>query len=99
MTSDAGTGDHRTRRRPSASEVIRVVAATLSAIAIVGFQSSFLPFFQALFVGDRVFWPVIFYGYWILAAGVAAAILILNSTVRRQSLPILLVCILPIGLS
>src|ERR1700738_3053257 len=99
MIAGATNDDRRTHFRASAILVIRVAAATLSAIAIVAFQSEFLPFFQPLFVSDRVFWPAIYYGYWILTVCVTIAVLVADPAARRQSFPILMVCLLTTALT
>src|SRR3954469_16450564 len=99
MIAGATNEDRRTHFRASAILVMRVAAATLSAIAIVAFQSEFLPFFQPLFVGDPVFWPAIYYGYWILTIGVTITVLVVDPAVRRQSFPILIVCLLMMALT
>ncbi len=99
MIAGATNDDRRTYSRASAILVIRVAAATLSAMAIVAFQSEFLPFFQPLFVSDRVFWPAIYYGYWILTVCVTFAVLVADPAVRRQSFPILIVCSLMMALT
>ena len=99
MIAGATNDDRRTYFRASAILVIRVAAATLSAMAIVAFQSEFLPFFQSLFVGDRIFWPAIYYGYWILTVCVTIAVLVADPAVRRQSFPILIVCLLTMALT
>jgi hypothetical protein len=99
MIAGATNDDRRTYSRASAILVIRVAAATLSAMAIVAFQSEFLPFFQPLFVSDRGFWPAIYYGYWILTVCVTLAVLVADPAVRRQSFPILIVCLLMMALT
>jgi hypothetical protein len=99
MIADATNADRRTHFRVSAILVIRVAAATLSAMAIVAFQSEFLPFFQPLFAGDRVFWPTIYYGYWFLTVCVTIAVLVADPALRRQSFPILIVCLLTAALT
>jgi hypothetical protein len=99
MIAGATNDDRRTDFRASAILVIRVAAATLSAMAIVAFQSEFLPFFQTLFASDRVFWPAIYYGYWILTLCVTIAVLVADPAVRRQSFPILIVCLLTMALT
>jgi O-Antigen ligase len=99
MIAGATNDDRRTYSRASAILVIRVAAATLSAMAIVAFQSEFLPFFQPLFVSDRVFWPAIYYGYWMLTVCVTFAVLVVDPAVRRQSFPILIVCLLMMALT
>src|SRR3954468_9156209 len=98
MIAGATKEDRRTYPRASAILVTRVAAATLSAMAIVAFQSEFLPFFQPLFVGDRAFWPAIYYGYWILTACVTLVVLVADPAVRRQSFPVLIVCLLMMAL-
>ncbi|MEA2818173.1 MAG: hypothetical protein QOJ86_177 [Bradyrhizobium sp.] len=99
MIVGATNDDCRTYSRATAILLIRIAAATLSAVAIVAFQSEFLPFFQPLFASDRVVWPAIYYGYWILTVGVTIAILVADPAVRRQSFPILIVCLLTIALT
>jgi O-Antigen ligase len=99
MIAGATNDDRRIYSRAPAILVIRVAAATLSAMAIVAFQSEFLPFFQPLFVSDRVFWPAVYYGYWILTVCVTIAVLVADPAVRRQSFPILIVCLLTAALT
>jgi hypothetical protein len=99
MIAGATSDDRRTYSRASEILVIRIAAATLSAMAIVAFQSEFLPFFQPLIASDRVFWPAIYYGYWILTVCVTLAVLVADPAVRRQSLPILIVCLLTVALT
>jgi hypothetical protein len=99
MIADATNDDHRTYPWAPAILVIRIAAATLSAVAIVAFQSEFLPFFQPLLASDQVFWPAIYYAYWILTVGVTIAVLIADPAVRRQSFPILIVCSLTMALT
>jgi hypothetical protein len=72
--------------------ILRPTAAALGALFVVAFQLQLVPFFSHLFVDDRVFWPVVFYGLWALAIGITMVLLIMQSSVRRQSLPMLAVC-------
>ena len=75
-----------------AERATQASGAVLGAIAIVAFQSGFLPFFQPLFADDRLSWPFVYYGYWILTVIVAALTILINPTVRRESIPVILVC-------
>lgn len=59
---------------------------------VVAFQLQMVPFFAPLFVEDRLLWPAIFYGTWAFVIGVALVLLVLQSSVRRQSLSVLAVC-------
>ena len=72
--------------------ILRPTAAALGALFVVAFQLQLVPFFSHLFVDDRLFWPVVFYGIWALAIGITMVLLIMQSSVRRQSLPVLAVC-------
>jgi O-Antigen ligase len=72
--------------------ILRPTAAALGALFVVAFQLQLVPFFSHLFVDDRLFWPVVFYGIWALAIGITMVLLIMQSSVRRQSLPMLAVC-------
>jgi hypothetical protein len=97
MTIDANVNDRQIRRRAPAKDTIQAIAATLSAIAIIAFQSAFLPFFQPLFASDRLVWPTVYYGYWFLTLSTALIIFFRDPTVRRQSLPVVLVCALTVA--
>ena len=46
--------------------LLRVTAGAFGCLFIVAFQLQLLPFFSRLFVDDRSFWPIIFYGCWAL---------------------------------
>jgi hypothetical protein len=77
----------------------RLTAATLVAILIVAFQLQLLPFFSRLFVDNRLFWPIIYYGYWSLVIGLTLVILAIQRSIFHRSLPILVVCALVAGLT
>lgn len=59
----------------------------------MAFQLQLVPFFAHLFVEDRSLWPIVFYGIWAFVIGVTLALLVLQGSVRRQSLPVLAVCV------
>jgi len=99
MTADVRDDDRRIQLGNSAIMVIRAAAATLSAVAIIAFQSEFLGFFHPLLAGDQLLWPAIYYGYWTLTVCFTVAVLVTDPAVRRQSLPVLLVCLLMIALT
>lgn len=79
-------------------KTLRLTAATLSSLFIIAFQLQLLPFFSPLFVADRLFWPIIYYGYWSLVIGLTLVILVTERSILRRTLPVLAVCALAAGL-
>jgi hypothetical protein len=79
-------------------KTLRLTAVTLTAILIVAFQLQLLPFFSSLFVNNRLFWPIIYYGYWSLVIGLTLVILATQRSIFHRSLPILVVCAFAAGL-
>jgi hypothetical protein len=73
---------------------LRLTAAALGSFFVIAFQLQLLSFFSPLFVDDRLFWPMIYYGVWSLVLGLTLVILATESSVRRRSLPALAVCAL-----
>ncbi len=73
-------------------KVLLPTAAALGSLFVVAFQLQLVPFFAHLFVEDRSLWPVVFYGIWAFVIGVTLVLLVLQGSVRRQSLPVLAVC-------
>ena len=78
--------------RGDALRILLPTAAALGSLFVVAFQLQMVPFFAPLFVEDRLFWPAVFYGIWALVMGVTLVLLVLQNSVRRQSLPVLAVC-------
>jgi hypothetical protein len=81
------------------AKTFRLTAAILGSLFVVAFQLQLLPFFLPLFVDDRIFWPVIYYGCGSFAAVITLIILATQKSVLRQSLPILAVCGFAVGLT
>jgi hypothetical protein len=77
----------------------RLTAAAIGSVFVVAFQLQLLPFFSPLFVADRLFWPIVYYGCWSLAIGLTLAILATQRSIFRRSLPILAVCAFAAGLT
>jgi hypothetical protein len=67
-------------------------AAALGSLFVVAFQLQMVPFFAPLFVEDRLLWPLVFYGTWAFVIGITLVLLVRQAAVRRQSLPVLVVC-------
>ena len=73
-------------------KILLPTAAALGSLFVVAFQLQMVPFFAPLFVEDRLLWPAVFYGIWAFVIGVTLVLLVLQGSVRRQSLPVLAVC-------
>jgi hypothetical protein len=73
-------------------KVLRVTAGALGCLFIVAYQLQLLPFFQRLFVHEKTFWPVIYYGCWTLAVGTTLLVLLLQRSILMRVLPVLAVC-------
>jgi hypothetical protein len=76
-----------------------LTAAAFGSFFVIAFQLQLLPFFSPLFVDDRLFWPVIYYGVWSLVIGLTLVILATQRRVLQRSLPVLVVCALAAGLT
>jgi len=81
------------------AKLLPLTAATLGSVFVIAFQLQLLPFFSPLFVDDRLFWPVIYYGVWSLVIGLTLVILAAQRPVLHRSLPVLVVCALAVGLT
>jgi hypothetical protein len=81
------------------AKTVRLTAATLASLFVVAFQLQLLPFFLPLFIDDRIFWPVVYYGCGSFTAVITLAILATQRSILRQSVPILAVCAFAIGLT
>jgi hypothetical protein len=92
MAADANPADHWMSPQSHARQMIRAIAAALAATAIVAFQSGFLAFFQPLFADDPPLWRTIYYGYWGLTLAVALIVFCTDPVVRRQSVPVVVIC-------
>jgi hypothetical protein len=77
----------------------RLTAAAIGAFLFVAFQLQLLPLFSPLFVADRLFWPIVYYGCWSLVIGLTLVILATLSSIFRRALPILAVCAFAVGLT
>lgn len=73
-------------------KVLLPTATAIGSLFVVAFQLQLVPFFAHLFVEDRSFWPVVFYGIWAFVIGATLVLLVLQGPARRQSLPVLAVC-------
>ena len=54
---------------------LQLTAAAFGSFFVIAFQLQLLPFFSPLFVDDRLFWPVIYYGVWSFVIGLTLVIL------------------------
>ena len=81
------------------AKLLPLTAATLGSVFVIAFQLQLLPFFSPLFVDDRLFWPVIYYGVWSLVTGFTLVILATQRPVLHRSLPVLVVCGFVAGLT
>ncbi len=86
------TNRHRHIVRYNLRMLVRVVAGATCFILLVAYQLQLLPFFSWLFVEDRAVWPLLFYGFWCIAAGTSAIVLFTRTDILRWTLPILLIC-------
>jgi hypothetical protein len=71
---------------------LRLIAAVLGSLFVVAFQLQLLPFFSPVFINDRLFWPIIYYGCCSLVIGLTLIILATQKSILHRSLPVLLVC-------
>ena len=78
---------------------LQLTAAAFGSFFVIAFQLQLLPFFSPLFVDDRLFWPVIYYGVWSFVIGLTLVILATQRPVLHRSLPVLVVCALAAGLT
>src|SRR5947209_4607124 len=76
-----------------------LTAAALGSFFVIAFQLQLLPFFSPLFVDDRLFWPIIYYGVWSLVIGLTLVILATQRPVLHRSLPVLVFCAFAAGLT
>ncbi len=79
-------------------KTLRLIAAVLGSLFVVAFQLQLLPFFSPIFINNRPFWPIIYYGSGSLAAGLTLIILATEKTILHRSLPVLVVCAVAAGL-
>jgi hypothetical protein len=75
-------------------KVLGLTAAALCSLFVLAFQLQLLPVFSPLFVGDRVYWPVIYYGCGSVVIGLTLVILLTQGSILRRSAPVLAVCML-----
>ena len=78
---------------------LRWTAAALGCFFVIAYQLQLLPFFSPVFVDDRRFWPIIYYGGWSFVTGLTLFILASERSVLQRSLPVLVVCSFAAGLT
>ena len=81
------------------AKALQSTAATLGSLLVVAFQLQLLPYFSPLFVHNRPFWPIIYYGFWFVAIGVTLIILASQRSILRRSFPVLAVSAFAAGLT
>ena len=74
------------------AKTVRWAAATFGCFFIVAFQLQLLPFFSPIFINNRPFWPIIYYGCGCLMVGLTLIVLATRKPILHRSLPVLLVC-------
>jgi hypothetical protein len=79
-------------------KALRLIAAVLGSLFVVAFQLQLLPFFSSIFINDRLFWPITFYGCGSLVAGLTLIILATQKSILQRSLPVLITCAVAAGL-
>lgn len=80
-------------------KLLRVTAGALACLFVVAYQLQLLPFLQRLFVDERTFWPVLYYGCWTLVIVNTLLLLVLQRQLLTRTFPVLIVCALSAALA
>jgi hypothetical protein len=79
--------------------MIKNASTTLCAASIVAYQLGLLPLFSSLFIDNKNVWPAIYWGFLGLNVAFATVVWIQYRSIRLQTAPTLIVCVIAIAIS